>query len=183
MNRNLFQDEPCTGEKQFLNAQMIRFKPLNLENDSMDISSTVFSDMDEIPEKYGYREENTNPPVKFSEIPENAESLVLVVDDPDAVEPAGKIWTHWLMYNIPVETTEIGEGEKPIGAEEGKNDYGDREYGGPNPPDREHTYRFKLYALDEELDLNQPVKKQGLEQAMEEHIIEKAKLRGTYEPT
>lgn len=148
----------------------------------MDISSTAFSDMGEIPEKYGYRKENVNPPLEFSDIPENAETLVLIVDDPDAVEPAGRIWTHWLMYNIPTATTEIGEDEKPIGAEEGKNDFGDREYGGPNPPDRKHSYRFKLYALDKELDLNQPVKKEDLEQAMEDHIIEKALHRGTYTP-
>lgn len=148
----------------------------------MDISSTAFSDIDEIPKNYGYTEENVNPPLEFSDIPEEAESLILIMDDPDAVEPAGKVWTHWLMYNIPIETTEIGEGDKPIGAVEGKNDFGDRDYGGPNPPDREHTYRFKLYALDKELELNQPVKKEDLEEAMENHIMEKALLRGTFKP-
>ncbi|MFB6115524.1 MAG: YbhB/YbcL family Raf kinase inhibitor-like protein, partial [Candidatus Nanohalobium sp.] len=80
------------------------------------------------------------------------------------------------------ETTEIGEGEKPIGAEEGKNDFGDRKYGGPNPPDTEHTYRFKLYALDTELELENTAKKEDLEEAMEGHVVEKASLKGTYEP-
>ena len=148
----------------------------------MDISSPAFSDGDLIPEKYGYKRENVNPPVKFSGVPEETESLVLIADDPDAEEPAGKIWTHWLMWNIPPETEGIGEGEEPIGAREGMNDFGDRGYGVPHPPDGEHTYRFKLYALDTELDLNDASEKEDLEEALEDHIISEALLKGRFRP-
>lgn len=148
----------------------------------MEISSTAFSDGDLLPEKYGYTRDNVNPPVKFSGIPEETESLVLIVDDPDAEEPAGKVWDHWLMWNIPPETERIGEGEEPIGAREGINDFGDRGYGGPNPPDGEHTYRFKLYALDTELELNDVSEKKELEEAMEDHIISEALLKGKFRP-
>lgn len=148
----------------------------------MDISSRAFSDGEEIPEKYGYRRDNVNPPLEFSEIPEEAEVLVLIVDDPDAVEPAGKIWTHWLMWNIPVETEGIGEGEKPIGAIEGKNDFGDKDYGGPNPPDKEHKYRFRLYAVNSQPELDNSAEKEDIEQEIKGQVIEEALLEGTYEP-
>jgi len=148
----------------------------------MNISSPAFSDGGEIPDDYGYSRENVNPPLEFSGVPEEAESLVLIVDDPDAKEPAGKIWDHWLMWNIPVETSNIGEGEKPIGSREGMNDFGERGYGGPHPPDGEHTYRFKLYALDTELDLNDSSEKKDLKKAMDEHIINKALLKGKFRP-
>jgi Raf kinase inhibitor-like YbhB/YbcL family protein len=148
----------------------------------MEISSPAFSDGGEIPEKYGYKRDNVNPPLKFSGIPAEADSLALVVDDPDAKEPAGKIWDHWLIWNIPPETGGIGEGEQPIGSREGMNDFGDRGYGGPNPPDGEHTYRFKLYALNSELNIKDASEKGELENEMEGHIVEKAELEGTFRP-
>ena len=148
----------------------------------MKLSSPAFPDKGDIPEKYGYTKDNVNPPVEFSDVPEEAESLVLVVDDPDAVEPAGKVWDHWLMWDIPEETERIGEGEKPIGAVEGKNDFGDKSYGGPNPPDREHIYRFRLYALDKELDLESNTGKKQLLNQIEENIIEQTKLEGSFKP-
>lgn len=148
----------------------------------MDISSPAFSDGENIPDKYGYSRDNVNPPVNFSDIPEKSVTLVLIVDDPDAEEPAGKIWDHWLIWNIPIETDGIGEGEKPIGAREGINDFGERGYGGPHPPDGEHTYKFKLYALDTELDLNNTSKKKQLKKAMDGHILGKARLKGNFRP-
>ncbi|MFB6174803.1 MAG: YbhB/YbcL family Raf kinase inhibitor-like protein [Candidatus Nanohalobium sp.] len=148
----------------------------------MEISSNAFSDGGRIPEKYGYKRDNIHPPLKFSDIPESAESLAIVVDDPDAKEPAGKIWEHWLIWNISPETTEIDEGQQPIGAREGMNDFGKRGYGGPNPPDGEHVYRFKLYALDRELNINDASDREDLKNETENDIIEKAVLKGSFKP-
>lgn len=176
MDRNFFNSEPnpwCTGKG---------FKDGKLCPVIMDLSSPAFSDGEQIPEKYGYLRDNVNPPLNFSGIPEDAESLVLVVDDPDAEEPAGKIWEHWLIWNIPPETERIGEGEKPIGVREGMNDFGDRGYGGPNPPDGEHTYRFKLYALEGELNINDASEKEDLENAMEGLVLEETVLEGSFRP-
>lgn len=149
--------------------------PLKLE-------SPTFSEGESIPRKYGYTKKNINPPLKISDVPEGTESLVLIMDDPDAVKPAGKVWDHWVVWNIDPTATHIGEDEVPPRGVEGKNDYGEQGYGGPNPPDRKHTYEFKLYALDTSLDLRSSATKKDVEEAMEGHIIEKAKLTGTYAP-
>ena len=146
----------------------------------MRVSSPEFEDGGEIPERYGYTKENVNPPLGIGDVPDEAESLVLVVDDPDAVEPAGKIWDHWVMFNIDPDTAEIAEGDAP--GIEGMNDYGELGYGGPNPPDREHTYVFRIYALDTELDLEEEVSRPEVEAAMRDHIIEKDTLDGRYSP-
>ncbi len=148
----------------------------------MRLSSPSFSDGEAIPEKYGYTEENVNPPLKIEDVPEEAESLVLLMDDPDAVEPAGKVWDHWTVWNIDSDTTEIPEGSVPSGAVEGKTDYGETGYGGPNPPDKEHAYRFRLFALDEELDMPESSTKKDVEEAMEDKVLAEAKLTGTYAP-
>lgn len=145
----------------------------------MKLTSPEFKGEGELPEKAGYMTENTNPELAIEEVPEEASSLVLIMDDPDALEPAGKIWVHWVMYDIDPSTTEIGSGESP-GAE-GLTDFREKGYNGPNPPDGEHTYVFKLYALDEELGLKEGKDKEEVEDAMEGHIIEKAELKGRYE--
>lgn len=149
--------------------------PLKLE-------SPAFSEGEDIPRKYGYTKKNINPPLKISGVPEGTTSLVLIMDDPDAVKPAGKIWDHWVVWNIDPLTTDIGKGEVPPGGAEGKNDFGEQKYGGPNPPNRKHTYRFKLYALDTTLDLRSSATKKDVKQAMKGHIIDKAKLTGSYAP-
>lgn len=147
------------------------------------LSTPAFDDGDPIPEKYGYEVDNVNPPLVVSGVPDDAASLALVVDDPDAMEPAGKIWDHWVVWNIPP-GVEIPEGWDPTtdGATEGRNDFDETGYGGPAPPDREHTYRFKLYALDTTLDLPTSAGKDALEDAMEGHILDEAQLEGTYAP-
>ncbi|MFO7792214.1 MAG: YbhB/YbcL family Raf kinase inhibitor-like protein [Candidatus Saliniplasma sp.] len=144
--------------------------------------SPEFSDGEPIPKKYGYKRENINPPLRFYRVPEETESLVLIMDDPDAVEPAGKVWDHWVVWNISPDTTSIEEDSVPKGATEGKNDYGSNGYGGPNPPDKEHTYHFKLYALDTELDLPPSSTKDDVRKAIKGHIIAKAKHTGTFIP-
>ena len=148
----------------------------------MKISSPAFDNGDHMPEKHGYTRENVNPPLRFSEVPETAESLALIVDDPDAKEPAGKIWVHWTLWNIPVSLEEIEEGSALEEAVQGITDFRQRGYGGPNPPDGTHAYRFRLYALDTELDLDKNSRKEELLEAMEGHIIEEAELDGKFDP-
>jgi Raf kinase inhibitor-like YbhB/YbcL family protein len=148
----------------------------------MELSSPAFRDGDPIPEQYGYTEANVNPPLELSDVPEGAQALALVVDDPDAVEPAGKIWDHWVVWNVDPDIGEIPEGWDVTGAVEGRNDYGENAYGGPNPPDRRHTYRFRAYALDSELSLATGATKAELEDAMDGHVLAEATLEGTYAP-
>lgn len=144
------------------------------------LTSPAFEDGEQIPEKYGYEAENVNPPLEIENVPDGAESMALVVDDPDAVEPAGKVWDHWIVWNIPPETTRIPEDWNPQDATEGTNDYGDTGYGGPNPPDREHRYRFKLFALDTKLDLPTGTDAEALGSAVDGSVIEQTQLDGTY---
>ncbi len=148
----------------------------------MQLSSPAFEDGAPIPREYGYTERNVNPPLSVGGVPDAAESLALVVDDPDAVEPAGKVWDHWVVWNVDPERTRIPEDWGAAGAVEGQNDYGERGYGGPNPPDGEHTYRFVLYALSDPVDLGGSTTKAGLEDAIEGAVVETASLEGTYAP-
>ncbi|SEP23819.1 hypothetical protein SAMN04487948_12521 [Halogranum amylolyticum] len=149
---------------------------------SLQLTSSAFASGERIPDEYGYRTRNVNPPLSVSGVPDGTASLALVVDDPDAVEPAGKVWDHWIVWNVGPETTDIPEDWTPTEAVEGENSYGERGYGGPNPPDREHTYRFRLYALDADLDLAAGATKADLERAIEGHVVEETVLEGTYAP-
>jgi hypothetical protein len=149
---------------------------------TLTLTSPAFTDGETIPRRYGYTEENVNPPLTIGGVPDATESLALVVDDPDAVEPAGTVWDHWVVWNIPPETREIPEAWNAADVVEGQNDYGERGYGGPNPPDREHTYRFLLYALDTVLSLDPGATKDELQQAIEGSLLEEALLEGTYAP-
>jgi Raf kinase inhibitor-like YbhB/YbcL family protein len=144
--------------------------------------SPAFEDGATIPEQYGYTEDDVNPPLRVENVPGGAESLVLIVDDPDAMEPAGKIWDHWLVWDIDPDIGEIPEDWAADDATEGQNDYGEHGYGGPNPPDREHTYRFRLYALDATLDLPPSTDKGDLEDEMMGQVLANARLEGTYAP-
>lgn len=148
------------------------------------LTSPAFADGDPIPERYGYGAANVNPPLEIEGVPSEAESLVLIVDDPDAMEPAGKVWEHWIVWNLPPDVETIPEGYEPTdsGAVEGENDFGERGYGGPDPPDRKHTYRFGLYALDATLDLAADATKDEVTHAMGGHVVDHAELEGTYAP-
>jgi hypothetical protein len=153
-----------------------------------DLRSPAFEDGGVIPRQYGYRERNVNPPLVVEAVPPETVSLAFVVEDPDAVAPAGKVWDHWVVWNVsPAETDsrlEIPEGWDPAsaGGQAGTNDYGERGYGGPNPPDREHTYLFRAYALDTTLGLAPSATKEELEDAVGGHVLETATLRGRYAP-
>ncbi|WP_323172452.1 YbhB/YbcL family Raf kinase inhibitor-like protein [Natrialba sp. PRR66] len=147
------------------------------------LTSSAFADGDRIPEQYGYGESNVNPPLEFGGVPDEAEALALVVDDPDAVDPAGKVWDHWIVWNIPPEREGVPEDWDPdpdTDVGEGTNDFGERGYGGPNPPDREHTYRFRLFALESPLDLEPEADADDLESAAAGRVIETTTLEGTY---
>lgn len=146
------------------------------------LQSSAFDAGGRIPDRYGYTNENINPPLRIDGVPATADSLVLIVDDPDARKPAGKIWDHWVLFNIPPGTTAIDEDSVPSGAVEGVNDYGSTGYGGPNPPDREHTYRFRLYALDTGLSLDAGATAEQVEDAMDGHIVAQTVLNGTFAP-
>lgn len=145
------------------------------------LTSPAFRDGDPIPREYGYEERNVNPPLRIENVPEEAESLALIVDDPDAKEPAGKVWDHWLVWNVDPGIERIPEAWEPD-ALEGRNDFGEVGYGGPNPPDREHTYEFTLYALDDTLELSSSATKGDLTEAMSGHIVAQSQLTGTYAP-
>lgn len=148
----------------------------------MILNSPAFHDGEAIPKKYSYRDRNVNPPLEIKGVPGVAESLALVMDDPDAVKPAGKVWDHWVVWNIDPDIGSIEEDSLPSGAVEGTTDYDEQKYGGPNPPDGLHRYRFRLFALDRKLDLPGSATKDDLEKAIEGHVIEKAELFGTYAP-
>jgi Raf kinase inhibitor-like YbhB/YbcL family protein len=148
---------------------------------NLKLTSSAFSDGGEIPRECGYKHGNEEPPLSSSGIPEGTKSLALIMDDPDAMEPAGKVWVHWVAWNIEPTTTEL-ENLTTEGMTEGMTDFGKAGYGGPAPPDKRHTYVFKLYALDTKLDLPDKSTKADVEKAMEGHIIEQTQLTGTYAP-
>lgn len=135
-----------------------------------------------MPKKYGRDNRNVNPPLTIEHLPAKVSSLVLILDDPDAVEPTGKVWLHWLVWNVPPSRTEVPENWQPENAVEGTNDFGNRGYDGPAPPDESHTYRFKLYALDTSLDLLSTADKQLVGEAMRNHRLSQTQLTGTFEP-
>ena len=143
----------------------------------MKLSSPAFENNQAIPSQYSCDGQDINPPLKISEAPENAASLVLIMDDPDA--PMGT-WVHWLVWNINPQTTEIAENNVPAGAVEGTTSFGRTGYGGPCPPSGTHRYFFKIYALDTKLDLSIEADKEKLEEAMDGHILAQAELIGLY---
>jgi len=146
------------------------------------LSSPAFENGGEIPQKFGYKYDNVNPSLSISGIPSETKSLALIMDDPDAQKAVGKIWVHWVIWNIPFSTTDIEESSIPNEAQEGKTDFGEIGYGGPAPPDQRHTYIFKLYALDTTLDIQKGSTKTQVEDAMNGHIIAETILKGTFAP-
>lgn len=148
----------------------------------MDLTSPEFKDGEYMPEEFGYEAENVNPPLEIGNVPDDADALALVMDDPDAQEPAGKIWDHWVVWNLDPGREAIPRDWGADDATEGENDYGEHGYGGPNPPDREHSYRFRLYALADEVDVPPGSSADDLQDAMEGQVLVEDELRGTYTP-
>ncbi len=145
------------------------------EENKIKLESPAFKDGESIPSKYTCDGDNSIIPLKISGVTKNTVSLALVIDDPDA--PVGT-WDHWILWNIPPETNEVSNELK---VPHGKNSWGKLNYGSPCPPDKEHTYQFKLYALSKKLDLPEGSTKVQLEKSMEGYIIEQTILRGRYE--
>lgn len=144
----------------------------------MIISSPAFVNNAAIPSQYTCDGNNVNPPLTIAEMPVAAQSLVLIMDDPDA--PAGT-WVHWTIWNIDPKITEIAENSAPLGAVEGTTSFGQIGYGGPCPHSGRHRYFFKLYALDTKLDLSPETDKSQLEKAMSGHILAQSELVGLYQ--
>jgi len=143
----------------------------------MQISSQAFTNGEKIPDKYTMYGENRIPPLHLEEIPEKTRSLALIVDDPDA--PNGT-FNHWLLFNVDPKVHDIKEDCVPVMATQGRNDFGEVEYGGPKPPSGEHRYFFKAFALDTVLALGRGSKREQLEAEMKDHILESATLMGKY---
>lgn len=141
---------------------------------TMKITSSAFAEAGAIPEEYTCKVASpVNPELMFSNVPKEAKSLTLIMHDPDAPLAGG--FTHWVIYNMPPETTEIPKNSKPPGVQ-GKNGKDTNEYVGPCPPSGTHRYFFYLYALDTKLSDDPSLNKSGLENAMQQHIIAQAEL-------
>ena len=151
---------------------------------TLSLSSTAFRDGERIPAKYTCEGQDISPQLEWDGVPEESKSLALIMDDPDA---PGGVFTHWVLFNLPPDSRDLPEAvpsasQLSSGALQGRNDFSRMGYGGPcPPPGRPHHYRFTLYALDKQLDLRAGVSKEQLLEAMKGHILEQARLTGTYQ--
>jgi len=144
---------------------------------AIQITSAAFSEGDKIPRIYTCDDQNVSPPLDWTGVPTGTVNLVLIMDDPDA--PSG-IWVHWVMYNLPADTTSLKQGITGSGVD-GKNDFSKLGYGGPCPPrGSNHRYYMKLYALDIRLDLKAGATKVQVESAMQGHVLGQGQLMGKY---
>ena len=150
----------------------------------MELYSSAFAPMAAIPPRHSCDGEDISPPLAWRGVPAGTASLALIVDDPDAPDPAAPkmTWVHWLLYNLPPDLTALAEGlpERPAGALEGVNDFGLSAYRGPCPPVGTHRYFFKLYALKRMLPPMHEPTKPLLLQAMRGQVLAQAELVGTY---
>ena len=152
---------------------------------SLSLTSSAFTQQSAIPTKYTCEGGDVSPPLAWAGLPPGTKSLALIVDDPDAPDPAAPkmTWVHWVLYNLPPTAAGLPEGVSalPAGTQQGLNDWRRTGYGGPCPPIGRHRYFHKLYALDTMLpDLGSP-NKTALENAMQGHILGEAQLVGTYQ--
>ena len=147
---------------------------------AMEIKSSAFKDGELIPMKYSCNGDDVSPPLKWSGLPEGTHSLTLIMDDPDA--PMGT-WDHWVLFNLSATLAALAEAvdEFPEGTGFGKNSWGRNDYGGPCPPDKEHRYYCKLYAIDTVLNLADGVTKAAVLSAMDGHVLGEAVLMGRYD--
>ena len=142
----------------------------------MKITSSAFHEGSNIPSKFTCDGSDASPPLQITGVPSEAKSLVLIADDPDA--PSG-LFTHWLVWNIPPQTSSIAEGSAPKGVH-GANDFGKSGYGSPCPPSGTHRYSFKIFALDRALELRSGAKRSQVDAAMKGHVIAQGELVGRY---
>ena len=155
-------------------------------NTTMQITSSAFAPNTDIPSLYTCEGRDQSPPLAWTGVPAGTRSLALIVDDPDAPDPAApqRTWVHWVLYNIPPDAAGFAAGVLPAGlpagTHEGLNDWQRTGYGGPCPPIGRHRYFHKLYALDTVLPMLQPATKAALEKAMRGHILAQGELVGYY---
>jgi Raf kinase inhibitor-like YbhB/YbcL family protein len=142
----------------------------------MELKSPAFEHGGKVPSRHTCDGEDLSPALEIGGVPPGTAALALVMDDPDA---PGGTFDHWLVWNIPPGTTEVPEGAEPQGVQ-GRTGFGKQGYGGPCPPGGTHRYRFKLYALDRQLDLKAGARKGQLEAAMKGHVLAETLLQGTY---
>jgi Raf kinase inhibitor-like YbhB/YbcL family protein len=154
---------------------------------ALTLTSSAFSHNGSIPAQYTCESSDISPDLSWSEVPPETKSLVLILDDPDAPDPAAPrlTWVHWVLYNIPATATGLPQAVAakalPAGTKEGLNDWKRTGYGGPCPPIGRHRYFHKLYALDVVLpDLGRPTKA-DIEKAMKGHVLAETQLIGTYQ--
>jgi Raf kinase inhibitor-like YbhB/YbcL family protein len=145
------------------------------------VNSKAFTESEMIPTKYTCDAENVSPPISWTKGPDSTKTYVLICDDPDA---PSKVWVHWVLYNIPSDIQELSEnfktGNNNSKIKSGVTDFGTPEYSGPCPPSGVHHYKFKVYALDCELNLKAGASKAEVEAAMKDHILADGVLTGTY---
>ena len=148
----------------------------------MKLTSPAFHAGEIIPSLYTCEGKNWNPPLEIAHVPQSALSLVLIMEDPDVPSSvrSDQMWDHWVIFNMPATTKHLRENSTPPGIQ-GKNTSGKNQYEGPCPPDREHRYFFKLYAVAKMLDLKAGTTKSQVEQAISEYILDSAQLMGRYE--
>lgn len=142
------------------------------------ISSPAFANEQKIPEPYTCEGQDIHPPLEINGVPENAQTLAIIMEDPDS--PMPPVFDHWLIWNIPVDTTELPEGSLPAGCAQGKNSLKNAQYNGPCTSNGTHRYFFNLYALDCKLDLAEGSNKDELKKAMEGHILVETNCIGLY---
>lgn len=147
----------------------------------MKLSSSAFENESSIPSVYTCDGKDINPPLEIHDVPPGTQSLVLILDDPDVPTfvRADRMWVHWVIYDMPPDTRLLKENSKPPGIQ-GTGTGGKEHYQGPCPPDREHRYFFKLYALKSVLKLKPGATKEQVEAAMKGLILQKAELMGRY---
>ncbi len=151
---------------------------------ALNLSSSAFQSNASIPSHYTCDGENVSPPLIWAGVPEGAQSLVLIMDDPDVSKNilASGMWDHWVLFNIPTTVVSLPENAKDFsGAIQGKNSGGTLGYTGPCPPDRQHRYFFKLYTLDTTLNLPEGATKAEVQAASQGHILDQAELIGVYD--
>ena len=152
----------------FLTARLFAASEISL-------SSVAFRAGEKIPDQFTCKGANVNPALQFPGVPAQATSLVLIVEDPDS---PNSLFTHWLVWNIDPTTRQIAEKTSPAGAVQGTNDFGKTGYGGPCPPSGTHRYFFRLFALDQKLDLKSGAKRKDVDKAMAGHILARGEVMG-----
>jgi Raf kinase inhibitor-like YbhB/YbcL family protein len=171
------ENKPSAAELQPPSEELMQKK-----SDFFNLKSSAFTNMAIIPEIYTCDGMDISPPLNWDIPPSSSQSLVLIMDDPDA--PVGT-WDHWILFNLPTEMTDLPEDitQLPPGAKYGSNSWRKNKYGGPCPPGTaSHRYYFKIYALDIKLDIVEGSKKSDIEKAMNGHILAYSELIGIYRP-